>query len=90
MIFCKILNLRKALKQVILNILRHLFNNKMAELDRLTPVLIPLAVYPVVATIIFTFVAAPKALLAKDKVKEYYDFYGKHVSMVHSIVSLSL
>ena len=62
----------------------------MAELDRLTPVLVPLAVYPVVATIIFTMFECPKALLAKEKVKEYYDFYSKHVSMVHSIVSLSL
>jgi hypothetical protein len=34
-----------------------------------------------------SFIEAPKQLV-KDRGPAYYDFYGQHVSIIHSIVSL--
>ena len=60
------------------------------EVDRLTPVALSITFYSFLGWIMHQTIQTPKSLIHEYDRKEYYDYYGKHVSLIHSLLSLFL
>ena len=57
-------------------------------MDRTTPILLSASAYTFLGWLNYQLTPCPSALLAKDKQKEYRDFYGQHVSLLHSVIAV--
>jgi hypothetical protein len=57
------------------------------ELDRITPVLCSTFFYTTLCFLAHKFVRTPEPLRGKEKEAAYWDYYGQHVSIVHSVIS---
>jgi hypothetical protein len=57
------------------------------ELDRLSPVLYCTVFYTTLCFLFHKFLKPPEALVGKEKEAAYWDYFGQHVSIVHSLIS---
>jgi hypothetical protein len=62
---------------------------ELAQPDKLTPVLVSIFFYASLSYLIHRMIQKPKGL--DDMVRgEYFDYFGQHVSIIHSLLSLFL
>lgn len=58
------------------------------EVDRVTPIVLSIAFYSLLGFVMHQTIQTPKSLKQEYDKKKYYDYYGQHVSVIHSLLSL--